>query len=165
MNLQFSAFVVGAVLLLVAIAGGGFKLIGAELAEKVQNPWLRAIAGIAGAGLIIWALAQGTPKPSSGTDDGQVAKGATGGSTEHPPEARVRMGDLEPGINRQGSDLSNFQADDAAACSTACAHDHRCMAMTFVKHPDAAGGICWLKSDVAARSEAPGMTSAVKMFE
>ena len=160
MTLQFAAFVVGAVLLLIAIAGGKFKVIGAELAETVKSPWLRGLAGLAGVALILWALVQPT-KPIDDTQTGAT----TSVRHEQTHEPRAVMGDLEVGVNHQGTDISNFQAESADACSEACREDPRCRAMTFVKHPDAPGGICWLKSDVASRSPAPNMTSAVKHFE
>ncbi|OOG39057.1 hypothetical protein B0E52_13230 [Rhodanobacter sp. C06] len=72
------------------------------------------------------------------------------------------MGALEPGINRQGGDLSNFEANTAGECSSSCLADSRCRAMTFVKHPNAPGGICWLKTTVPSMSQNPSMTSAVK---
>jgi hypothetical protein len=77
---------------------------------------------------------------------------------------RVEMGPLEPGTNRQGADLSNFEARDPDACSEACRNDERCTAMTFVAHPGTQGGVCWLKSSVAPMSAVAGMTSAVKRY-
>jgi len=78
-----------------------------------------------------------------------------------PPHSR--MGPLEVGVDRQGGDLGpGFQVADAAECSGRCAANEDCRAMTFVKHADAAGGVCWLKGSVPAQSAHPAMTSAVK---
>lgn len=70
------------------------------------------------------------------------------------------MSDLEIDTNRQGNDISNFQIDDATACSRALTTNDR--VMTFVKHPDRGGGVCWLKDSVAPMSPARGMIAAVK---
>jgi PAN domain-containing protein len=86
------------------------------------------------------------------------------GSVRVPVPARAEMGLLESGTNRQGADLSNFEAGTPEECSEACRTDDRCKAMTFVAHPGAQGGICWLKSSVAPMSNAPGMISAVKHY-
>lgn len=73
------------------------------------------------------------------------------------------MGPLEVGVDRPGGDLSpGFQVADAAECSARCGANASCRAMTFVKHAGAAGGVCWLKGSVPARSAHPAMTSAVK---
>ena len=79
------------------------------------------------------------------------------------------MGNLELRINRPGSDISNFQVNDADACSKACQNDIRCKAITFVKHPANPPanprGICWLKDSVPPMLPSAGMVSAVKMFQ
>jgi len=74
----------------------------------------------------------------------------------------ARMGELQAGTNLQGSDIANFPAGDPESCAHMCERNLRCKAMTFVRHPDRPGGICWLKDRVPPRSDAPAMVSAVK---
>ena len=76
----------------------------------------------------------------------------------------ARMGDLEPGTNRQGHDLSNFIVDGPQACSESCDTNVHCLAMTMVKRPGG-GGICWLKDSVPPMSQHTDMVSAIKIFQ
>ena len=79
---------------------------------------------------------------------------------------RVTMSPLERDINIQGKDIdiSSTEVADPYQCQRLCENDERCKAMTFVKHPDRDGCICWLKSSAPDRSERPGMISSVKQY-
>ena len=55
-NLRISVFAFGAVLTLVALLGGNFKLFGAEVASTVSNPILRFLAFALGAMLVALAI-------------------------------------------------------------------------------------------------------------
>jgi hypothetical protein len=59
-NITIAAFTFGAVLLLIALIGGGFKIFGAEIPRKVPRVG-RWVAGIIGTVLIIIGLS-GVPK-------------------------------------------------------------------------------------------------------
>lgn len=77
------------------------------------------------------------------------------------------MGQLQWGTNLQGGDIANIEKADvntAGECSTRCAQEERCEAMTFVMHASGNGGICWLKDAVPPTSPNPAMVSAVKVF-
>ena len=76
-----------------------------------------------------------------------------------------RMGPLEGGTNRQGTDLAGtgIQINGAAECSDLCRDNSNCRAMTFVKHANQSGGICWLKSTAASPTPNSAMVSAVKL--
>lgn len=76
------------------------------------------------------------------------------------------MGPLEGGTNRHGGDLFTvgIQSNSAAECSDLCATDENCRAMTFVKHADANGGICWPKGSASSQSTNQAMVSAVKVY-
>lgn len=52
-TIQIALFVLGAVLILISIAGGNIKIFGAEIAEKVSNPLIKLISFALG-GLFIW---------------------------------------------------------------------------------------------------------------
>jgi len=82
------------------------------------------------------------------------------------PKTHTEMGALEFNTNRQGADLNSGdevrRADD---CSSLCAQDNRCQAMTFVQHPNGVGGICWLKNVAKDPLPQPGMTSAAKVVK
>ena len=76
-----------------------------------------------------------------------------------------RMGPLEFGINRQGSDFSPvpFLVASPQECATMCSKNPDCKAMTFVKRSDQfAGGDCWMKKDVPDPIPNPDMVSARK---
>lgn len=45
-SIKIGAFVFGAILILIAILGGNFKLFGAEVAATVSNRWLRFVSFI-----------------------------------------------------------------------------------------------------------------------
>jgi len=86
--------------------------------------------------------------------------------TKKQPGSHTEMGALEFDTNRQGADLNSGdevrRADD---CSSLCAQDNRCQAMTFVQHPNGVGGICWLKNVAKDPLPQPGMTSAAKVLK
>ncbi|ETL80706.1 hypothetical protein L917_18819 [Phytophthora nicotianae] len=50
---------------------------------------------------------------------------------------------LEDGIDYEGNDIANVQANDAGECCSICEQVPGCRAFTFTKH---GGGTCWLKS-------------------
>jgi PAN domain len=81
-----------------------------------------------------------------------------------PDSKHSNMGPLEGGTNRQGNDLykTGVLLNSPIDCSNLCALDDNCKAMTFVKHVDANGGICWLKGSVPSPSVNQWMVSAVK---
>ena len=54
-SVSIAAFVFGALLILVAILGGGFKAFGDEISEKVGTP-LRVVAGAIGAVVLVTVL-------------------------------------------------------------------------------------------------------------
>jgi hypothetical protein len=58
-----AAFVLGALLLLIAILGGNFKVFGAEIAERVANPFIRFISLLIGVVLVGWTIVNTPPPP------------------------------------------------------------------------------------------------------
>jgi hypothetical protein len=42
-NIEIGFLILGGILLLLALLGGNFKLFGAEIADKISNPWLRVL--------------------------------------------------------------------------------------------------------------------------
>jgi hypothetical protein len=72
---------------------------------------------------------------------------------------------IEYGYDRAGSDYRDFDLDEAdpSQCQKVCAENDRCKAFTYVK-PGMQGNAarCWLKDEVAGRSEAPGLVSGIK---
>ncbi len=55
-NIRLSMFVFGAILLLVGIVGGKFKLFGAEIAAIVSNPILRFVSSALGTVLLVTSI-------------------------------------------------------------------------------------------------------------
>jgi hypothetical protein len=87
-NIELAAFVLGAVLLLLALTTGGFKIFGAEM-RGTAGRWSRAVAGICGAiliGFAVWhslqdqAVAPAAPHPAP-----PPTTAAAGSSPEAPP--------------------------------------------------------------------------------
>jgi hypothetical protein len=64
----------------------------------------------------------------------------------HPVGGVPVMGQLEPGINRQGMDFSanGIRAANAETCAEFCRTDKDCKAMTYV----VSTSTCWLKAGV-----------------
>ncbi len=113
---------------------------------------------------LVLALLAGSSSPwwwNKVSPSSKSASSGSGGSSHLPTHF---MGPLEGGTNRQGSDLSavGIQSNNASECSDLCDRDDNCMAMTFVKHNNANGGICWPKGSVASPAPNQSMVSAVK---
>lgn len=76
-SISIGAFVFGAILVLLALAGGGFKLFGAEV-PKASGPISRALAGVLGLVLIVLGVAReerrdAAPAPAETTPSGPSA--------------------------------------------------------------------------------------------
>ena len=84
-------------------------------------------------------------------------------STEHPKSSHY-MSALEGNTDRPGADLSDqgIEVNSAEECSDLCLKNDNCRAMTFVKHPEANGGICWQKGSIPTPEPFPGRVSGVK---
>ena len=84
-----------------------------------------------------------------------------------PPPGEPVMSELQWNTNFQGSDIANIdkpEVNTAGECSDRCLKNSQCKAMTFVQHPSASGGICWLKDAVPPGSPNASMASAVKIY-
>jgi 1-phosphatidylinositol phosphodiesterase len=81
-----------------------------------------------------------------------------------PPPAGERRG-LEPGVDRPGSDIANFDLPQPRPhlCREACMRDGRCQAFTYV-NPGVQGpsARCWLKGSVPNPVQSACCTSGVK---
>ncbi|MGL5081229.1 MAG: hypothetical protein ACRC8A_07045 [Microcoleaceae cyanobacterium] len=75
-NLKIGAFVFGAILVLIALLGGNFKVFGAEVAATISNRFLRFVAFALGATFLVVAM----HPPNLG--NGSVAPDPT--SSSHP---------------------------------------------------------------------------------
>jgi hypothetical protein len=76
------------------------------------------------------------------------------------PCARAQVG-----FDRPGSDYQSFvvRPADPAVCAARCERESRCRAWTFLyPTPEDPNGLCWLKSGVPARTEAPCCVSGVR---
>jgi PAN domain len=135
MTLQTMSFIFGALLLAVAILGGGFEI--KEL--KVSNVTIsvRIISGVVG--LIFIGLGFWQPTALPGTVRGDV-----------------RMSQREDGKDRFGGDYFDFDVkiDRIEDCENACKADTKCAAWTYVK-PGYRGpqARCYLKTVVPAWSD------------
>jgi PAN domain len=145
MTLQAMSFIFGALLLAVAILGGGFEI--KEI--KVQNVTssVRIIAGIVGiifVGLSFW-------QPTELLET---------------PRGDVKMSQREDGKDRFGGDYSGFdvKTDHIEDCENACKGDKKCVAWTYVKPGDKGPQAkCFLKNVVPAMSDNPNCVSGRKL--
>jgi PAN domain-containing protein len=108
--------------------------------DSRSSAWIQ-VFGVIGAALIAGAVVIWTQRPVPPTHDNpppltetQKAKGP------------VVMGQLEPGINRQGMDLSADErhTPNAEICAELCRTNSECRAMTYVISLKT----CWLKAGV-----------------
>jgi len=95
-NLAIAAFVFGAVLVLIGLIGGGFKVFGAEVAEKAAGPSTRWASGVLGGLLLAFALTSQFPwsdEKSSGTPGPEAGGGTQSGPTPTaPPDTSGAVG-------------------------------------------------------------------------
>jgi hypothetical protein len=86
-SISIAVLVLGAVLLLVAVTGGKFKIFGAEVSAAVSNTIVRLFSGAVGIILIFVALAiyalNSSSQGSSGSGGGYSPQGH--GGSGHPP--------------------------------------------------------------------------------
>jgi hypothetical protein len=145
MTLQTMSFIFGALLLAVAILGGGFEI--KELKVSKATTSVRIISGIAG--LIFTGLGFWQPTALPETDRGNV-----------------KMSQREDSKDRLGGDYFAFDVkiDHIEDCETACKADGKCAAWTYVK-PGYRGpqAKCYLKSVVPALSDNPYCVSGRKL--
>jgi hypothetical protein len=83
-NIAMAVFVFGAVLLLISLLGGGFKIFGAEVTGAV-GPTGRIIAGVGGAVVLIVGLFGPRARPSP--PGGEAVQPAGSSRTAEPPGA------------------------------------------------------------------------------
>ena len=153
MTLQAMSFIFGAILLAVAILGGGFEV--KEL--KVSNVTLsgKIFAGIAGFIFVVLGFW------SSG-----ILPGATSSTAPTEAAPTVKMSEREDGKDRWGGDYLYFDVstDHIEDCETACKADAKCSAWTYVKpgvlKPPA---VCALKNVIPAISQNPCCVSGTKI--
>jgi hypothetical protein len=62
-SITIGAFIFGAILVLIAILGGNFKLFGAEIATTISNPFLRFLAFMLGVVFLLISIAGNNPNP------------------------------------------------------------------------------------------------------
>ncbi len=63
-SIAIAAFVFGAVLFLIAIAGGNLKIFGSEISNSVSNPGLRAVSFFVGTFFLVISVASILDEPS-----------------------------------------------------------------------------------------------------
>jgi len=97
-------FVLGAVLLLIAIIGGNFELFGAKFATAVDDPRLRRFSGILGGTFIVWAIAGNVIIALVGARSTSTT--GSGHGTLSPPSLRtLRRTPSAPALASVGSEL------------------------------------------------------------
>ena len=114
--------------------------------ESKSNAWVQVLGVIAvaliGGAVTIWTQRpqrDDTPKKGEETQQQQS-------DDENHTHLIGVMGQLEPGINRQGMDFSAnaIPAENAPICAESCRTDTDCKAMTYVVSMKS----CWLKRGV-----------------
>jgi PAN domain len=133
-TLQTMSFIFGAILLAVAILGGGFEIKEIKVSNVTMS--VRIIAGVVG--LIFIGLGFWDPRIPGR------------------PEMPVGMSPREQDKDRRGGDYLGFDVTTAHIedCEDACKRDAKCAAWTYVK-PGVRGPLarCYLKSVAPATSD------------
>jgi hypothetical protein len=88
-NLKIGAFVFGAILVLIAILGGNFRLFGADVASTVSNPLLRFMAFALGAIFLVVAMHPSVNLPDSTSVNAAYKNGSTGLCLDSNTEGKV----------------------------------------------------------------------------
>ncbi len=144
MTLQTMSFIFGALLLAVAILGGGFEI--KEIKVSNVTPGVRIVAAIVG--IIFVGL---------GFFQGPLLERIT---------AQARMSEREHDKDRLGGDYFSFDArtDHVEDCEGACRTEAKCAAWTYVK-PGVQGpqARCYLKNVVPAMSDNACCVSGTKI--
>jgi hypothetical protein len=147
MTLQAMSFIFGALLLAVAILGGGFEV--KEIKISNVSLGVRIISGLVG----ILFVGLGYWQPS--TLIGAI-----------PTVATATMSEREHDKDRYGGDYLPFdvKADHIEQCEDACKADTKCLAWTYVKPGiQASQARCYLKSIVPAISDNTCCVSGTKI--
>lgn len=92
--------------------------------------------------------------------DDDTISGTKGGSGGRPPGSGSSYDDLTQdwGVNRPGSDYTDFRADDVRDCQDACRRDRRCRAYAF----NTRDRVCYLKDRVPQSERKSDVVSGVK---
>jgi hypothetical protein len=148
MTLQTMSFIFGAILLAVAILGGGFEVKEIKVSKVTMTG--RVSAGIVG----LFFIGLGLFWPEVVGPDGK------------PPPPVVRMSEREHDKDRLGGDYRGFdiRTDHIEDCENACKSDEKCAAWTYVKpgvqKPQAR---CYLKNVIPAASDNVCCVSGTKI--
>jgi hypothetical protein len=85
-NIAIAAFVFGAILILIALLGGNFKLFGSEISTSISSRWLRFVAFALGSVFIVLALSPtpATPERTSAIPTPSMTTAPTTAATPTP---------------------------------------------------------------------------------
>jgi hypothetical protein len=156
MNLQAMSFIFGALLLAVAILGGGFEVKEIKVSNVTTSG--RIFARLAGLVFVLLGFWQPTFLTTS-----DPARSAA-----IPIGPTANMSEREHDKNRYGGDYKNFDisTDHIEDCEGACKVDTQCAAWTYVKpgalRPNAT---CWLKNVTPAISDDVCCVSGRKILD
>jgi hypothetical protein len=145
MTLQTMSFIFGALLLAVAILGGGFEIKEIKVPDVTTS--VRIISGVVGVIFIFLGFWQ----PAA---------------LHEPARSDVKMSQREDGKDRLGADYFDFdvRTDHIEDCESACKADAKCEAWTYVKAGfKGSQARCYLKSVVPALSDNPCCISGRKL--
>ena len=193
-NIALAAFVLGAVLLLLALSAGSFKFLGAEMSGAAGR-WSRVVAGVIGVGLIAFALLQysaglgptrGAPADESASLAGEpgtarVANPARGqtatpaGAATTGPATTAAIEDSTPPPRRPVMGPLemgiNRQGNDFDAFGKSAENAQLCAEMCRTTDDCKAmtyvvsAKTCWMKTVAPPAASHPDMISSVKVIE
>jgi len=132
-SMPLGLFVLGAVLFLIGILGGNFKLFGAEVAATISNIWLRLL--IALVGLFFMFLAWNPIPPS------------------------FVMGDPATNTDRSENDFSNYENISLDDCASKCLDQSICTVYAYRESDKK----CFLKEGEGNPFPNTGITSGIKV--
>src|SRR5262245_418624 len=100
-----------------------------------RNAWIAVFGAVAVAVVSgVFTLLAKDPSPVVPPPSDTIRSSGNSGGTDDDSVVAVVMGPLEPGINRQGMDMSDngISAENPETCSNMCRADGNCRSMTYV---------------------------------
>ena len=164
MTLQTMSFIFGALLLAVAILGGGLEVKEIKVSNVTKTG--RIFAGLVGIVFVVLGFWQPISPTTADSSVKSQAPPIVPSAAPAAAATTATMSERENDKDRYGGDYLSFDVKTAHIedCESACKADPKCAAWTYVKpgvHRQLA--VCWLKSVAPAISDNACCVSGIKI--